>query len=389
MKILHVVVGLDPVLGGPPAVALRLASAQAGQGHTVRLAAHDAPSRREQIEKSVQAVPGINRVEIRALDPVVRIGWFISSSARRQLHDAISDADVVHLHGLWEPLIRTAAIDAHARRKPYLLTPHGMLDPWSLAQRRMKKRLALALVFRRVLNNAACLHLLNDDEARLLAPLGLTAPTIVVPNGIFIEEIDPLPGAGAFRRTHAELQDHPFILFLSRLHHKKGLDILAAAFAMVAGEMPDLQLVIAGPDEGARSDFEQRVRDSGLDRRVHVIGPIWGRDKYAAMVDATCFCLPSRQEGFSMAITEALACRLPVVISENCHFPEVAEHRAGVVTTLDAARIADGLRTVLADSARGRAMGESGRRLVQERFTWPTIAQRMVSAYQKATAKSV
>lgn len=386
MKILHVVVGLDPALGGPPAVALRLASAQARLGHDVSLAAHDAPQRREQIDKSMQAVPGIDGVKVLALDPAVSAGWFISKPARQQLQRAIDAADVVHLHGLWEPLIRTAAVDAHARGRPYVLTPHGMLDPWSLRQRRMKKRLAMALVFRRVLNRAACLHLLNDDESRLLAPLGLRAPTTVIPNGIFIEEIDPLPAAGEFRRTHPALGADPFVLFLSRLHHKKGLDILAAAFTMLAPERPDLRLVIAGPDEGALEDFEQRVRSAGLEQRVHVVGPIYGRDKYAAMVDAACFCLPSRQEGFSMAITEALACRLPAVISENCHFPEVAEHRAGVVTSLDASRIAGGLREVLSDPRRGNTMGEAGRRLVLERFTWPAIAQRAVAAYERALA---
>ncbi len=383
MRILHVVVGLDPALGGPPAVALRLAAAQAQAGHSVTLAAHDAPSRREAIDKSLRPIPHIDLVRIAALLPDVRAAWFVSKPAIEALNAAIADADVVHVHGLWEPLIREAAIRAHRLRKPYVLTPHGVLDPWSLQQRWLKKKLAMLLVYRRVLQHAARLHLLNKDEADLLKPLRLETPGVVIPNGVFLEEIEPLPNPGDFRAKHLELGDDRFVLFLSRLHYKKGLDHLAGAFAIFAKSAPDVRLVVAGPDGGAQADFESRISAAGLSDRTHVVGPLWGRDKFAAIVDSSCFCLPSRQEGFSMAITEAMACGTPVVISKACHFPEVTEVGAGEVVELDDTEIAAALLRVLTNDPTAHRMGQAGRALVRSRYTWPIIAEHALATYQR------
>src|SRR5262249_20284038 len=156
--------------------------------------------------------------------------------------------------------------------------------------------------YRRMLNRARSLHLGNDDERRLTEPLGLHPKSFIIPNGIFLSEFDPLPSPGTFCEAHPELRGDPFILFLSRLHHKKGLDILADAFAIVAVKMPKVRLVVAGADDGAKHSFEQRIKALGLTRRVHLVGPLYGRQKLAALVDASSFCLPSRQEGFSIAI---------------------------------------------------------------------------------------
>jgi glycosyltransferase involved in cell wall biosynthesis len=173
------------------------------------------------------------------------------------------------------------------------------------------------------------------------------------------------------------------VLFLARLHPKKGLDILADAFAQLATHHGKAHLVVAGPDGGAQEDFTRRIAQLNLTARVHVVGPLYGRDKFAAMVDAGCFCLPSRQEGFSVAITEALACGLPVVASESCHFPQIVASGAGRVTPLDAAAVAQALRDVLADPSRRAEMGRRGRELVERHFTWPRIAPRMIGAYEE------
>jgi glycosyltransferase involved in cell wall biosynthesis len=174
------------------------------------------------------------------------------------------------------------------------------------------------------------------------------------------------------------------VLFIARLHYKKGLDYLADAFVIVAPQCPELDLVVAGPDEGAKSDFEDRIRRAGLEKRVHLIGPLYGRDKFAALVDCTCFCLPSRQEGFSVAVTEAIAARAPVVISDACHFPEVAEANAGFVLPLDPREFASAIVKIASDPQLGREMGQAGRQLIETRFNWNSIAQRSIEAYQRA-----
>lgn len=264
-----------------------------------------------------------------------------------------------------------------------MIAPHGMLDPWSLNQRRWLKALALTFGWRNALNGAGFLHLLNEDEATLIVDLGLRSPIEVIPNGVFPDHFEALPDVSAFHSGHPKLSGRPYVLFLSRLHVKKGLDYLADAFHSVATLTPDHDLVVAGPDGGARREFTERVASLGLSDRVHLVGPIYGREKYAALRGATCFCLPSRQEGFSMAITEAMACGTPVVISENCHFPEVADVGAGAVVALNAQSVAQAiLRFINSPEERERA-GGAARDLVFSRFTWPKIASLTVAAYAR------
>jgi glycosyltransferase involved in cell wall biosynthesis len=232
-----------------------------------------------------------------------------------------------------------------------------------------------------MLNHAATLHMLNADEQTLLAPLGLRPRMEVIPNGIFLDEID---GASSPSSTSSST-DKPFVLFLSRVHYKKGLDYLADSFAELHAKSPDWQLVVAGPDGGERVAFEQRVAGLKLNGSVRVIGPVYGGEKFALLRSAACFCLPSRQEGFSVAVLEAMACRVPVVLSENCHFPEVAQAGAGHVVPLETKAVAAALLDVAAAAPeQRRRMGDAGRRLVEERFTWEKVAARSVEVYEKA-----
>ncbi len=238
-----------------------------------------------------------------------------------------------------------------------------------------------------MLDHAAFLHVLNIDEGRLIEPLKLATPNAIIPNGIFSEEIATLPPKGNFYAKNPQLKERPFILFLSRLHYKKGLDYLADAFRIVASQCPDVQLVVAGPDGGEKEPFERCIAETGLKDRVHVVGPIYGPDKFAAFSDCACFCLPSRQEGFSMAIVEALACRVPVVITEPCHFPEVAAAGAGEVVPLVAQAIGQALVRVLSDGDLRERMGQAGRDLVWSRYTWLKIAEQSIDAYQRLGKK--
>ncbi len=393
MNILHVITSLDPQQGGPPAVANRLAAAQASLGHRVGILTYADPSATERIAKSVAPVPGFDKVERHDLQPEGGgLAQIRAPRLRAWLAANLKGWNYLHLHGVWNPLLPIAANAARKRRIPYAVVPHGMLDPWCLTgqgfAKGLKKKIALAVAYRGMLDRASFLHVLNADEGRLMSPLGLRSPTVVIPNGVFMSEISPLPPVGRFRAKHPELGNDRYILFLSRLHFKKGLDFLADAFAAILPKHPDLRLVIAGPDDGMVAPLRQQAARLGIENRVHFVGSVYGPDKLAAFVDCDVFCLPSRQEGFSMAITEALACRKPVAISDQCHFPEVAETKSGYVTPVGAEPTATALDAALSLSpADAAAMGDRGYDLVTGQFTWPRIAERTLNAYESHTPR--
>ncbi len=383
MKIVHVLASIDPIGGGPPQVAVRTAAAQAMLGHEVHLVAygHADSAAEARTQKQLARIPGLDAVTMHLLPAPARSERLLALRASGLLQDLLPDSGWLHLHGVWERIVHKAAGIAERLGISYCVRPAGMLDPWSLRQKKWKKQLALAFGVRRVLNRAAFIHALNAEEARLIEPLGLQARSEVIPNGVFLEEIEPLPPAGTFTAAHPNLQGERFILFLARLHYKKGLDYLARAWSTVASQAPDVSLVVAGPDEGAQAGFEAEIARSGCADRVHIVGPLYGVEKYAALVDAACFCLPSRQEGFSVAVLEALACGTPVVMSEACHFPEAAEAGAAAIVNLDEDQLADALLNVLSNSETAQAMGRAGWNLIRRDYTWPAIENRVVAAY--------
>ena len=383
MRICHVIQTIDPDAGGPATVVVRLASAQASLGHEVSIVSTERPERSEVISKAIGIVPGLEAVQVERCVVDSPRQAFAYRPALERVEQLLPSADAVHMHGVWEPILLRTAQAARRHGVPYLIRPAGMLDPWSLKQSRWKKRLALAMGYRKMLNHAMAIHMLNADEARLAQPLGLRAPSVVIPNGVMLEEIQPLPEPGGFRQAHPELGDAPFLLFLSRLHYKKGLDILGQAFVEFARTNDRHHLVVAGKDEGSRSELVQQIETHNLTDRVHLVGPIYGREKLQALRDADGFVLPSRQEGFSLAITEALGCGLPVAITHECHFPEVAEVGAGIITAVDPSEFAEAMLRITSDETAASQMGEAGRQLVLDRFTWPSIARQCVEAYQQ------
>ncbi|MDP9173070.1 MAG: glycosyltransferase [Planctomycetota bacterium] len=369
-------------------VATRLAAAQAALGHQTRILSYQFQGADDNIRTSLSTIPDLDKVDLQYLPTFTRAEHLLARNAHKLSAVWVAQADLVHLHGVWDPIIYAVSSVARKKGVPFVLTPHGMLDPWAISQKGWKKRLALAMGYRGMLNRAAFLHFLNKDEFALTTPLRLGSRPEIIPNGIFLEELSPLPEKGKFRALRPRLGDKPFVLFLSRLHYKKGLDYLADAFAIVARQFPDTRLVVAGPDDGARAPFESQIRQLGIDHQVDLVGPLYGPEKLQALVDCNCFCLPSRQEGFSLAITEAMACEAPVVISRSCHFPQVAEFGAGIITELNADEIAGAIGRILAAPAAARLMGCAGRELVVARYTWPIVARQMLDAYDRALGKS-
>ena len=298
------------------------------------------------------------------------------------LEEAVRSAQVVHLHGLWQSHTRRGARTARAARVPYLIAAHGMAEPWALRHKRWKKRVYLALVEARNLRSASCLHALSRPEIGHLQKIAPWTPVCFIPNGVDLAPFDDLPPRSALETECPELAGKFVLLFFGRVHVKKGLDLLAEALGRVAPTNPKLHLLVAGNDDGAWSPFCDRMAELGLARRTTYLGHVSGERARRVWSAADAFILPSYSEGFSMAILEALACRLPSLITTACHFPELTAARGAVVVAPESDAVTRGLCELLERSNDERvSLAQNGRRLVEDHYTWDRQADRLAAVY--------
>lgn len=294
-----------------------------------------------------------------------------------------ANLDLIHLHGLWMyPSIASSQWSGKTGR-PFVISPHGMLDPWALANSAWKKRVAASLFESKNLQSAKVLHALNRAEHDAIRQYGLKNPIAILPNGVDpdISEEDHGPPLWANHLPAGA----KVLLFLGRLHPKKGLVPLLHAIALArAREMEDWHLVVAGWDQnGHRSELEALVQELGLMHRVVFIGPVYGTQKHAALAGASAFVLPSFSEGLPMAVLEAWAFDLPVLMTSACNLPEGFDAHAALRIDTEPSVMAVALDEFarLTDDERAK-MGMRGRRLAQERFSWGSVAERMRATYE-------
>jgi glycosyltransferase involved in cell wall biosynthesis len=244
----------------------------------------------------------------------------------------------------------------------------------------LKKALYAALVEIRRMQRAACLRALSLDEVDDYRRLGLTNPIAIIPNGT-----DAQPGAtpGLFLDAYPQLTGKRTILFLGRLHQKKGLQLLLQAWARVSSKADDVQLVIAGPDsENMRASLEKVTDELKLRSSVTFTGMLTGEQKWSAFAAASLFVLPSYSEGFSIAILEALAMGLPVIVTTPCHIPEVAIHDCGWVIQPAVGPLEQALADFFSLSREeADLIGKRGRDLVRTRFHSSVVANEMAQVY--------
>jgi glycosyltransferase involved in cell wall biosynthesis len=380
MRIVHVIATLDPEGGGPLAAVLSLAAAQAAMGDDVSVFGYLGRGHTALDPSVIAMARGVPIVALPGHPPA---NGMASSTDEERLEHTLNEIagspsfGYVHLHGIWHGIINFAAKAALKRRIPYVLAPHGMLSPWALSIKPAKKKLALILGRQSMIRNAAWLHALSQAEIQGIRDGRFRANTYLVPNGVFIDEIDRHAISGRGRAAIPGIGTDPYILLLARLHPGKGADVLIDAFATLAPKHPTLKLVLAGPDAGSMSELKSQAARLNLSDRVLFPGAIYGDAKFGVLKDAACFCLPSEHEGFSMSIGEALAVGAPVVISEGCNFPDIAREKAGRVVKRDVPQIASALEAVLNDPAGARDSATRGRRLMESRYNWPAIARRV------------
>jgi len=293
--------------------------------------------------------------------------------------------ELLHVHTLWMYSSVLCLRWSTGARKPYIVSPHGMLEPRALTYHHWKKRFAEWLYENSHLGHATCLHALREAEARTFRVYGLKNPICVIPNGIDVPT--SLPGAPPAGSEDAGTCGAKALLYLGRLHPIKNLLNLLHAWAAVhrlSKAARDWCLLIAGWDQkGYHARLTRAVRELEIEGSVRFLGPQFGASKHATLRHADAFILPSLSEALPVAVLEAWAYGLPVLMTPQCNLPEGFAAGAAVQVDPEPASIAAGLRELLRMSdAERRAMGERGRRLVEERFSWPKIAQQMKAVYE-------
>ena len=307
--------------------------------------------------------------------------YALSLDLGRALSSSVPEYDLLHIHTLWLYPTQTAALACHRFQKPYVLSPTGMLDPYSLKIRGLLKRLYVYIIERRTMAGAACIHFTSFLEQREACTFGVHRPNEVIPLSIDLASIPPV-SSGTFRSKHPEVGSRKILLFLGRLHPKKRLDLLAQAFLALLNRRDDLHLVIAGPDDGAASPVRRLLERGRALSRVTFTGQLSGVDKWAAYRDSSLFLLPSEDENFGMTVLEAMACDVPVLLSARVGIADWAVRaEAGRVVPLEPDAWAGAADQLLGDPAQAEAMGRAGRRLAETEFSRTAVALRMKELY--------
>jgi glycosyltransferase involved in cell wall biosynthesis len=315
----------------------------------------------------------VSRVDVQAESPLDQL---LAIPVRRRLAEigSVGRPHLVHSHGLWQPANHWAARSAQQWQVPLVIQPRGMLEPWALAQKKVKKRVALALFQGRDLQRATALVASSDMECESVRRFGLSQPVAVIANGTQLPSKAALePGRRARNRTRVAL-------FLSRIHPQKGTRELIRAWAHAAPA--GWRLAIAGPDDhGHWAEIEHLVRQLNLREVVDYVGPVADVQKTAAFQQADLFVLPTFSESFGMAVAEALAHGLPVITTRGAPWSDLVAHRCGWWIDIGVEPLAEAIRqaTSLSDDERWR-MGERGRNYVR-RFDWDAISSQMLALY--------
>jgi len=388
MRVLIVTPTMDFRFGGPPRVVNGSAVALARAGCEVEVATMGDVGEADVIrgawpEMAEQQIPlhvfprGFPRLIGRSRE----LSEFVKANLDR--------FDVLHVHCVWETGLADAAAIFRKAGKPVLVSAHGMLVRWELRRSRLKKRIArMFFGTGALLNRSYAVLYGTQEEADEASPLRLASRVVLMPNGA-----TPLHISDALVAREAVLEKFPVmrdwnrtILYFSRLHHKKGLDLLVEAFGRIYREFPGAGLFAAAIEQ--ELEFETQVRDQIAamgDAPIILTTAMSGPSARIAFTVADIFSLPSHQEGFSIALLEAASAGLPLLITDTCHMSEVADEGAGVVVPVTVDGLEGGLRRLLSiDDAALAEMGRRAAEVIATRYTWESVAARLIAVYSAA-----
>ena len=340
MKILHIIASLDKTAGGPSRSVPQTCEQLQNLGCSIEIITQSSPSPVDIANKGF-------KVRFMSILELLIFGMRLKKT----------DYDIIHLQHVWDPYIHIMAWFARSKGIPYIITPRGMLEPWIMQRNPLKKKLAMWLYQHKDIAKATCLHATCNMERDNIRSLGFENPIAVIPNGLDLSN------------GHVSVSDcnNKRIVFLSRIHPKKGIELLLEAWQQIES---DWQLDIAGDgDETYIQSIKELIISKNI-KNVQVVGAKYGNEKWTFLQSADLFVLPTYSENFGIVVAEALYTGLPVITTTGTPWEELNSEGCGWWIELNAENLANTLKIALAlDKESLCAMGLKGRQLVQSNST--------------------
>jgi glycosyltransferase involved in cell wall biosynthesis len=388
LRVLHVIPSIAPRYGGPSQAIYTMCRALQIRGTEILIATTNADGNEE------LPVP----LEVKIIYQGVQTIFFArqwsealkySRPLALWLERNVRNFDLVHIHAAFSHACVSAARACRKQRVPYIVRPLGTLDPWSLKQKSIRKRLYWQLGVKQMMAGAAAIHYTTAEEQRLVESGLSLSRGVVVPNGIDLGFIKWEGQTKPFDRQEREIGEKPYVLALSRIHPKKGFELLIESFASLKGQglLGNWRLVFAGDGE---SEYVNQLKilahQLGLDGDALFLGWLAGDRKYAALKGASLLAMPSYQENFGISLIEAMACGVPVLVSQHVNLaPEIEKAGAGWVTALREDQLARVLAEALSDEQELQRRGDKGRELASN-YGAEEVATKLIGLYQKLAA---
>lgn len=305
------------------------------------------------------------------------------------LRTHVHDYDIVCIHEIWTYLNWVGSKICNELGIPYIIFCHGSFEPWAWRYHGLKKKIYWELFEKRIFDYSSGIIALNNEEEKQIKNLGVRRPIFQIKNGIllpiqFVKEPEQI-----LKINIPELNGHPYILFIGRLHPKKGLEILLEAWKQVSDIFPDYKIVIAGPDEG---QYLRRLLS--LRKKYHIEdtvifpGLVTGEIKQALLQKASIFLLTSFSEGMPGAVIEAMAYGLPVIITLGCHLPIIDQAKAGMIVRPNIHEVIKAVRFLLENAEARQQMGINAKNLVKTEFDEHKIAQDFINFCESVINKN-
>lgn len=391
MRIVHYILRYWLSDGGPIRAITDLSNQCAARGHEVALLTTDAREAPESWKANSGPGARPDHPRLIVVPPPSLPGGFFTPAQLRGIRAEVEHFDVLHLHGVWVPSAMQCGSVAFDMGKPYVLSVRGMLDDWCMQQQPFKKKAYLALGARKMLERAGWVHCTAQaelDQARKHFPRGRG---MVIPNLMDLRPFEKLPGPDlATSKFEALRSGRPSVLFLSRVHVKKGIEVLVEAAALMRQQGTDINVMIAGDgDPGYVREIESHIQKLGMSDRVFLLGMVTGAEKLSLFQACRAFVLPTFQENFGFVFYESIGCGTPVITTPEVDtWPELESSGGAMIVQRDAAKYAQAMTELVNDPDRAVRMGASGREWLFKNLDPEKVVSDFERLYQGAIEKS-